>query len=117
MVSPGRVRVLTCRRLQRGVEVLVGNELRRVIEHRGAGGMILVVMAVEHVSDRRIREALRQLGLDPGRCLDVDRIRQDDSRGGHEKYGVVVVVLDAIEIAGDSCDGPHGLSLRLLREG
>ena len=109
-----RRRVHASRGFERGIEVFVRHELGGVVEHRGTRRMVLVVVAVEHVPDRRVGKALRQLRLDPRGRLDVDRVGQDDPGRGDEEDRVVLVVLNPVQIAGDTGDAAHGRTLRLL---
>ena len=102
----GGQRRVARRRRERGQHVAMADELRRVGEDDAARRVIPVPMGVEHVADRHL-EPRRELRLEPAREVAVDRVAHDDALGRHQEHGVVVVVLRAIELAGDVDDGPR----------
>ena len=71
--------ILASCRLQCGSEVLVRHQLRRVVEHRSARRMILMVMAIQDVAHLRTGKPGGELAFEPVREIDVDGIRQNDS--------------------------------------
>jgi len=76
-----------------------------------------MMVAVDHVADRRVWKALRQLSLEPGAEIRVDRIGEDDAGRGDVEDGVVVVVADAVEVARHLRDFADRRLLSLLRGG
>ena len=110
----GRRRVHASRCFQRGREVLMPHQLRRVVEDGGARRMVLMVMAVKDVPHRRVGKAFRQLRLDPRGRVDVNRIGQDDPGRGDEEDRVVLVVLNPVQITGDAGNAANRWPLRLL---
>src|SRR5687767_5258069 len=73
-----------------------------------------MMMAIKNVAHRSVRKSLRELSGEPGGEVRADRIGQDDAGRSHQKHGVVVVVLGAIEVAADADDAAHRRTLRLL---
>jgi hypothetical protein len=92
----------------------MADQFRRVVERGGARCVVLMMVTVKDVADRRFREPLGQLRLQPERELHVDRIREDDPGWRDEEDGVVIVVLDTVQIARQLRDAAHGRR-RLLR--
>ena len=68
-----------------------------------ARGVIPVLVGVENVADGDFKPA-RDFALEPPREVAVDRVAHDDPVGRHQEDCVVVVVLRAIELAGDVDD-------------
>src|SRR5512134_1780787 len=73
-----------------------------------------MMMTVEDVSYGRVWKTLTKLAFEPATEIGVDRIGEDDPAGSDQKDRVVVVVLNAIEVAGDSADAAPRWTLRLL---
>jgi bifunctional DNA-binding transcriptional regulator/antitoxin component of YhaV-PrlF toxin-antitoxin module len=62
----------------------------------------------------RLAETRRDLGLEPGRRVRIDRIGDDHALGRHQEHREMEVVLEAVEVAGDLGDRPLG---RILCQG
>ena len=89
--------------------VLLRHEMRRVREHAGAFRVIEVAVAVDDVPDRPSREALAELGFEPGGERLADRVAQDDARRRHVEHRRPALVVRAIEVAAHVGDAPHGV--------
>jgi hypothetical protein len=89
-------------------QIGVTNEGDVVAINLAARGVILMVMAVDHVLDGHV-EALGDFILQPGRRGRVDRIGGDDAVGRDEKDADVEAVLEAVEIACDLGDFARAL--------
>ena len=79
------------------------DEFSRVLENGASGGVVIVVVAVEHIAHGHA-EALVQLGLEPGREVGPDGIGENDAFRRHQECRVVGIVGRPIEISGDVDD-------------
>jgi hypothetical protein len=73
-----------------------------------------MVVAIDEVSHRNL-EALRDLVLEPGRCLGIDRIADNHPLRRDQEPRVVLVVLKLVEIASDLRNHAIWLGRRLRR--
>ena len=90
-----------------GARILVGDDGRLRSEHFTARAVIAVIVTVDEIAHGNV-EARLQLVLQPASRVRIDRIGDDDSIARHEEYGVVKVVLKAIQIAGYFRNRPFG---------
>lgn len=77
---------------------LMRDELCRIGKDGSALDVIPVAVAVNDVPDRHL-EAFRKLLFQPGRKRSVERIREDDAVGRHQKDAVPGAAACTVEIA------------------
>ena len=82
---------------------LVRHEGRaRILERLAAGDVIVVMVAVDHVADRRAGDLpdLVDIGGDRLRPVAADRVGGDDARGRHDEHRLMALVAEDVDVVG-----------------